>query len=105
MATDSLWLFPASARQYFTPPPWFLSRLQTLLISFRLQESKIGVVSSTAAATLRQLVMFIFENVDEEDRRAEEASKDSSLRGEAQPWTPTLFFCHCHALVSSNCYI
>ncbi|KAG8814900.1 hypothetical protein FRC17_000932, partial [Serendipita sp. 399] len=34
-----------------------------LLLCFRLQESRIAVVSSTAAATLRQLVMFIFEKV------------------------------------------
>ena len=40
---------------------------ETLLLCFRLQESKIGVVSSTAAATLRQLVMVIFEGVVEED--------------------------------------
>ncbi|KIM30394.1 hypothetical protein M408DRAFT_21910 [Serendipita vermifera MAFF 305830] len=34
-----------------------------LLLCFRLQESRIAVVSSTAAATLRQLVMFVFEKV------------------------------------------
>jgi hypothetical protein len=45
-------------------------------------ESKIGVVSSTAAATLRQLVMFVFENVDEEDRLAKKAKEDPSLPGE-----------------------
>ncbi|CUA76100.1 Protein MON2 homolog [Rhizoctonia solani] len=37
-----------------------------LLLCFRLQESRIAVVSSTAAATLRQLVMFIFDKVTHE---------------------------------------
>ncbi|KAL5513923.1 hypothetical protein ACEPAG_2684 [Sanghuangporus baumii] len=40
-----------------------------LLLCFRMQESRIAVVSSTAAATLRQLVMFIIDNVVDEDRR------------------------------------
>ncbi|EMD41098.1 hypothetical protein CERSUDRAFT_111675 [Gelatoporia subvermispora B] len=42
-----------------------------LLLCFKLQESRIAVVSSTAAATLRQLVMFIFDKVVDEDRRAD----------------------------------
>ncbi|KAF7329520.1 Protein MON2 [Mycena kentingensis (nom. inval.)] len=42
---------------------------QALLLCFRLQESKIAVVSSTAAATLRQLVMFVFDKMVDEDRR------------------------------------
>ncbi|KAG1897905.1 uncharacterized protein F5891DRAFT_509678 [Suillus fuscotomentosus] len=32
---------------------------EALLLCFKLQDSRIAVVSSTAAATLRQLVMFI----------------------------------------------
>ncbi|EEB92182.1 hypothetical protein MPER_09344, partial [Moniliophthora perniciosa FA553] len=40
-----------------------------LLLCFRLQESKIAVVSSTAAATLRQLVMFVVDKMVDEDRR------------------------------------
>ena len=44
-----------------------------LLLCFKLHESKITVVSSTAAATLRQLVMFVSDKVVEEDRRAESA--------------------------------
>ncbi|KAH9810864.1 hypothetical protein DFH28DRAFT_1224390 [Melampsora americana] len=39
-----------------------------LLLCFRLQDSRIGVVSSTSAATLRQLVMVVFEGVAEEDQ-------------------------------------
>ena len=35
-----------------------------------MQESKIAVVSSTAAATLRQIVMFIIDKVVEEDKLA-----------------------------------
>ncbi|THH26880.1 hypothetical protein EUX98_g7308 [Antrodiella citrinella] len=40
-----------------------------LLLCFKLQESRIAVVSSTAAATLRQLVMFVVDKVVDEDRR------------------------------------
>ncbi|EPQ28595.1 uncharacterized protein PFL1_03898 [Pseudozyma flocculosa PF-1] len=40
----------------------------TLLLCFKLQEgSKVAVVSSTAAATLRQSVMTVFDRVKEED--------------------------------------
>ena len=42
-----------------------------LLLCFKLQESRIAVVSSTAAATLRQLVMFVVDKVVDEDRRDE----------------------------------
>jgi len=38
-----------------------------LLVCFKLHESRIAVVSSTAAATLRQLVMFVVDKVSEED--------------------------------------
>lgn len=38
-----------------------------LLLCFKLQESRIAVVSSTAAATLRQLVMFVMDKVVHED--------------------------------------
>ncbi|KAF9033039.1 hypothetical protein BDZ89DRAFT_1036881 [Hymenopellis radicata] len=40
-----------------------------LLLCFKLQESKIAVVSSTAAATLRQLVMFVVDKMVDEDRQ------------------------------------
>ena len=36
-----------------------------------MQESRIAVVSSTAAATLRQLVVFVIDKVVDEDRRDE----------------------------------
>ncbi|KAF8879578.1 guanine nucleotide exchange factor in Golgi transport N-terminal-domain-containing protein [Infundibulicybe gibba] len=39
-----------------------------LLLCFKLQESKTAVVSSTAAATLRQLVMFVVDKMVDEDR-------------------------------------
>jgi hypothetical protein len=42
---------------------------QALLLCFKLHESRTAVVSSTAAATLRQLVMFVVDKVVEEDRR------------------------------------
>ena len=53
-----------------------LTDLQALLLCFRLQESRIAVVSSTAAATLRQLVMFVVDKVVDEDRRDELTSSD-----------------------------
>lgn len=37
------------------------------MICFRLQDSKIVVVNNTAAATLRQLVIFVFDKVAKED--------------------------------------
>ncbi|EIN06524.1 hypothetical protein PUNSTDRAFT_90162 [Punctularia strigosozonata HHB-11173 SS5] len=39
-----------------------------LLLCFKLQDSRIAVVSSTAAATLRQLVMFVVDKVVDEDK-------------------------------------
>lgn len=47
--------------------------MKALLLCFKLQESRIAVVSSTAAATLRQLVMFVFDKMVLEDRLADEA--------------------------------
>ena len=41
-----------------------------------MQESRIAVVSSTAAATLRQLVMFVIDKVVDEDRRDDVNSSD-----------------------------
>lgn len=38
-----------------------------LHVCFRLQDSRVTVVSSTAAATLRQAVMTVFEKVKDED--------------------------------------
>ncbi|KAF9010067.1 hypothetical protein BDQ17DRAFT_1273776 [Cyathus striatus] len=43
-----------------------------LLLCFKLQESRIAVVSSTAAATLRQLVMFVVDKMVAEDRMVDE---------------------------------
>lgn len=50
-----------------------------LLLCFKLQDSKVGVVSSTAAATLRQMVIILFEGVVEEDRKAEDSQELHSL--------------------------
>ncbi|KAF9484605.1 hypothetical protein BDN70DRAFT_825412 [Pholiota conissans] len=49
-----------------------------LLLCFKLQESRIAVVSSTAAATLRQLVMFVVDKMVLEDRIAESEEIPSS---------------------------
>ncbi|KIK97811.1 hypothetical protein PAXRUDRAFT_824529 [Paxillus rubicundulus Ve08.2h10] len=42
---------------------------EALLLCFRLQDSRTAVVSSTAAATLRQLVMFVVDKMVDEDKR------------------------------------
>ncbi|CAO3644476.1 unnamed protein product [Cunninghamella echinulata] len=42
---------------------------EALLICFRLQDSKVIVVNNTAAATLRQLVIYVFDKVTEEDKQ------------------------------------
>jgi hypothetical protein len=47
--------------------------IQALLLCFKLHESRTAVVSSTAAATLRQLVMFVVDKVVEEDKRLDTA--------------------------------
>ncbi|KAJ7597649.1 guanine nucleotide exchange factor in Golgi transport N-terminal-domain-containing protein [Mycena floridula] len=49
---------------------------EALLLCFKLHESKIAVVSSTAAATLRQLVMFVVDKMVEEDNRDEKDNKE-----------------------------
>ena len=51
---------------------------KALLLCFKLQESRIAVVSSTAAATLRQLVMFVVDKMDVEDRLSETTDLDDS---------------------------
>lgn len=49
---------------------------KALLLCFKLQESRIAVVSSTAAATLRQLVMVVMDKMVDEDRRTAESDDD-----------------------------
>ncbi|PPR04311.1 hypothetical protein CVT24_013384 [Panaeolus cyanescens] len=49
-----------------------------LLLCFKLQESRIAVVSSTAAATLRQLVMFVVDKMVAEDRLSDSEDIPSS---------------------------
>ncbi|KAK9766990.1 Endocytosis and vacuole integrity protein, variant 2 [Basidiobolus ranarum] len=46
-----------------------------ILLCFRLQESKNGVVNNTAAATLRQLVIYVFDKVKKETPESPEASE------------------------------
>jgi hypothetical protein len=59
---------------------WYLSNYlsKALLLCFKLQDSRIAVVSSTAAATLRQLVMFIFEKMVNEDRQESNGTPELS---------------------------
>ncbi|KAK4704567.1 hypothetical protein P7C70_g1641, partial [Phenoliferia sp. Uapishka_3] len=65
---------------------------QALELSHRLSTSKIPVVASTASATLRQLFMFVFERVGEEDDliEAATASDDTTLLASLPPAAFTL---------------
>jgi protein MON2 len=65
---------------FWTNQPALISliRLKALLLCFKLQDSRIAVVSSTAAATLRQLVMFVVDKVVDEDR-AEPSDQNPTL--------------------------
>jgi hypothetical protein len=58
---------------------WAYAVKQALLLCFKLHESRTAVVSSTAAATLRQLVMFVVDKVVEEDRRMMLANELESI--------------------------
>ena len=49
-----------------------------LLLCFKLHESRIAVVSSTAAATLRQLIMYVVDKFDVEERLSEITDLDDS---------------------------
>ncbi|KAF9581340.1 hypothetical protein BGW38_001685 [Lunasporangiospora selenospora] len=61
------------------------SLAEALLLCFRLQDSRVVFVNNTAAATLRQLVIYIFDKVGEEDIRLEESRKASSAQsGDAE---------------------
>ncbi|KAI8070702.1 hypothetical protein BC940DRAFT_295365 [Gongronella butleri] len=53
---------------------------EALLICFRLQDSKIVVVNNTAAATLRQLVIYVFDKVTDEDTQPPTAEPAHSIR-------------------------
>lgn len=68
-------------RLLISPGIYLITLSKALLLCFKLQDSRIAVVSSTAAATLRQLVMFIFEKMVHEDRLE---SKDSVEMSEAR---------------------
>jgi hypothetical protein len=58
----------------FRDARFLISCPQALLLCFKLHESRTAVVSSTAAATLRQLVMFVVDKVAEEDKRMDTPS-------------------------------
>lgn len=60
------------------------STIQALLLCFKLQESRIAVVSSTAAATLRQLVMFVVDKMVLEDRISESSETPSQKLAKVQ---------------------
>ncbi|KAF9917169.1 hypothetical protein BX616_001738 [Lobosporangium transversale] len=53
------------------------SLAEALLLCFRLQDSRVVFVNNTAAATLRQLVIYIFEKVGDEDLKKHESGKEA----------------------------
>ncbi|KAG9321660.1 hypothetical protein KVV02_007459 [Mortierella alpina] len=53
---------------------------EALLLCFRLQDSRVVFVNNTAAATLRQLVIYIFEKVGDEDLEKQKSEKDSQIQ-------------------------
>ncbi|KAF9358527.1 hypothetical protein BGX26_001534 [Mortierella sp. AD094] len=55
------------------------SLAEALLLCFRLQDSRVVFVNNTAAATLRQLVIYIFEKVGDEDQRLRESGKKAPV--------------------------
>ncbi|KAG0231976.1 hypothetical protein BGW41_001994 [Actinomortierella wolfii] len=50
-----------------------------LLLCFRLQDSRVVFVNNTAAATLRQLVIYIFDKVGEEDRELAQKGEQKTI--------------------------
>ncbi|KAF9912667.1 hypothetical protein EC991_009403 [Linnemannia zychae] len=52
------------------------SLAEALLLCFRLQDSRVVFVNNTAAATLRQLVIYIFEKVGDEDIAKQKSAKE-----------------------------
>ncbi|KAG0202741.1 hypothetical protein BGX28_004846 [Mortierella sp. GBA30] len=57
------------------------SLAEALLLCFRLQDSRVVFVNNTAAATLRQLVIYIFEKVSDEDSSKQRPESDSEIQG------------------------
>lgn len=58
---------------------------QALELAHRLSTSKTPVVASTASATLRQLFMFVFERVADEDSNVLNAASDPTLAAALPP--------------------
>ncbi|KAJ3930574.1 MAG: hypothetical protein NXY57DRAFT_300956 [Lentinula lateritia] len=59
-----------------------------LLLCFKLQESRIAVVSSTAAATLRQLVMVVMDKMVDEDHKNADAEIGEAVNRLAEMTLP-----------------
>ncbi|KAG0005765.1 hypothetical protein BGZ65_010239, partial [Modicella reniformis] len=55
---------------------------EALLLCFRLQDSRVVFVNNTAAATLRQLVIYIFEKVGTEDLATQGQAGESVLQND-----------------------
>ncbi|KAK3844406.1 MAG: hypothetical protein J3R72DRAFT_382422 [Linnemannia gamsii] len=62
------------------------SLAEALLLCFRLQDSRVVFVNNTAAATLRQLVIYIFEKVGDEDIAKQKSASEpqEQAKGETQ---------------------
>ncbi|KAG0303002.1 hypothetical protein BGZ98_007064 [Dissophora globulifera] len=65
------------------------SLAEALLLCFRLQDSRVVFVNNTAAATLRQLVIYIFEKVGDEDSTKREQEKNASPSSSSTTQTQT----------------
>ncbi|KAF9155979.1 hypothetical protein BG015_007775 [Linnemannia schmuckeri] len=61
------------------------SLAEALLLCFRLQDSRVVFVNNTAAATLRQLVIYIFEKVGDEDIAKQKSVSESQAQAKSEP--------------------
>ncbi|KAF9294080.1 hypothetical protein BGZ88_004482 [Linnemannia elongata] len=60
------------------------SLAEALLLCFRLQDSRVVFVNNTAAATLRQLVIYIFEKVGDEDIAKQKSASESQAKAKSE---------------------
>ena len=67
----------------------YFRMFKVLLLCFRLHDSKTPMVSNTAAATLRQMVVQLFEKATNEHQRLVEDSSPSALAADQDTQDPT----------------
>lgn len=76
-----------------------------LLLCFKLQESRIAVVSSTAAATLRQLVMFVVDKVVDEERTGPPEATEEVTLPDGSTKKLTASSCDAYAVFEDLCLL